>query len=89
MLKHITQTAMTLGADGVHVVVGHEAELIKQSSSDLPVNWVVQEQQLGTGHAVLQAMPHIADDARVLILSGDVPLTQLEITQSFWIWPDC
>jgi bifunctional UDP-N-acetylglucosamine pyrophosphorylase/glucosamine-1-phosphate N-acetyltransferase len=82
MLKHISQTAMTLGADAVHVVVGHEAELIKKSSSDLPVNWVVQEQQLGTGHAVLQAMPHIADDARVLILSGDVPLTQLETLQA-------
>lgn len=78
MLKHIVGTALRLGAQAVHVVIGHEAQLIKESSPELPVNWVVQEQQLGTGHAVLQAMPHISDDARVLILSGDVPLTQLE-----------
>lgn len=78
MLKHIVGTATHLGADGVHVVIGHEAELIKKSCGELPVNWVVQEQQLGTGHAVLQAMPHIPDNAQVLILSGDVPLTQLE-----------
>lgn len=82
MLKHIAGTAMNLGADGIHVVVGHEAEQVLQSHSDMPIRWVVQEQQLGTGHAVLQALPSIPKEARVLILSGDVPLTQLDTMQA-------
>lgn len=82
MLKHIASTAMHLGADGIHVVVGHEAEQIQQSHIDLPINWVIQEEQLGTGHAVLKALPSIPKEARVLILSGDVPLTQLDTMQA-------
>lgn len=82
MLKHIAGTATRLGAEAVHVIVGHGAEQIQQSHADMPINWVIQEQQLGTGHAVLQALPSIPKEARVLILSGDVPLTQLDTMQA-------
>ena len=77
LLAHVTETALKLGAVDVHVVIGHEADKIRMAHPNLPVKWVIQEQQLGTGHAVMQVMPLIPDDAQILILSGDVPLVQL------------
>ena len=59
------------------VVVGHQREAVQQSIGDR-ARFAVQEQQLGTGHAVLQAAPYVAEGRRVLILSGDVPLTRPE-----------
>ena len=55
---------------------GHGGELVKQALANEPVNWVLQAEQLGTGHAVAQAMPAIPDDHQVLILFGDVPLVR-------------
>jgi bifunctional UDP-N-acetylglucosamine pyrophosphorylase/glucosamine-1-phosphate N-acetyltransferase len=57
-------------------VHGHGGEKVKQALADEPVNWVMQAEQLGTGHAVAQAMPAIPDDHQVLILYGDVPLVR-------------
>jgi bifunctional UDP-N-acetylglucosamine pyrophosphorylase / glucosamine-1-phosphate N-acetyltransferase len=73
MLEHVISTALGL-SDDVYVVHGHGSEEVKSVLSDQPVNWVFQSEQLGTGHAVLQALPAIADDNRVLVLYGDVPL---------------
>lgn len=75
MLHHVIATARQLGAAQIHAVIGHGAEQVKAATANQPVNWVLQQEQLGTGHAVDQALPDLPDDARVLVLYGDVPLT--------------
>lgn len=78
LLEHVIQTAMNLKAESLHVVYGHGGELVKQQLSHYDVNWVLQDQQLGTGHAVERAMPSIPANESVLILYGDVPLIKQE-----------
>lgn len=78
MLHHVMDTARRLGAARIHGVIGHGAEQVKAITQADDVHWAMQEQQLGTGHAVAQALPNLPDDARVLILYGDVPLTRPE-----------
>lgn len=75
MLHHVIETAKQLGAEKIHTVIGHGAEKVKASLHDDSVNWVMQTEQLGTGHAVAQVLPDLPDNARVLVLYGDVPLT--------------
>ncbi|WP_297797209.1 bifunctional UDP-N-acetylglucosamine diphosphorylase/glucosamine-1-phosphate N-acetyltransferase GlmU [uncultured Marinobacter sp.] len=75
MLHHVIVTARQLEAEQIHAVIGHGADQVKAATSQQPVNWVLQQEQLGTGHAVAQALPDLPDDARVLVLYGDVPLT--------------
>jgi bifunctional UDP-N-acetylglucosamine pyrophosphorylase/glucosamine-1-phosphate N-acetyltransferase len=77
LLQHVLNTSKNLNATAIHVVVGHEAEKIQENISDMNINWVYQKEQLGTGHAVMQALPQIPDHAKVLVLSGDVPLIQI------------
>lgn len=75
MLGHVIDTARSLEPARIHVVVGYQAEQIREAFADDPdLNWVEQASQLGTGHAVQQAMPDIDDDSGVLVLYGDVPL---------------
>jgi bifunctional UDP-N-acetylglucosamine pyrophosphorylase/glucosamine-1-phosphate N-acetyltransferase len=74
LLGHVLTTAKKFGAAAIHVVYGHGGDRVKEALKDEPVNWVLQAEQLGTGHAVAQAMPAIPDDHQVLILYGDVPL---------------
>ncbi|TMP85971.1 UDP-N-acetylglucosamine diphosphorylase/glucosamine-1-phosphate N-acetyltransferase [Pseudoalteromonas ruthenica] len=78
MVQHVIDNAKALGATSTNLVYGHGGELLKQQLGHNEVNWVLQEQQLGTGHAVAVAKEHIGDDDRVLILYGDVPLTKQE-----------
>lgn len=78
MVQHVIDAAMKLGAQNVHLVYGHGGELLKSTLSDGALNWVPQEEQLGTGHAMQQAAPHFADDEDVLMLYGDVPLIRVE-----------
>lgn len=78
MLHHVIGTARQLGAEKIHTVIGHGGDKVRETTTESLVNWVVQEQQLGTGHAVAQTLPHLPDDARVLILYGDVPLTRAD-----------
>jgi len=78
LLAHVVDTALSLDAAAVHVVVGHEAEQIRTAFESAPVGWALQAEQLGTGHAVAQAMPNVRDDALLLVLYGDVPLIQAE-----------
>lgn len=77
MLAHLLDTARALRADAIHVVYGHGGERVKEMLASEQVNWVLQAEQLGTGHAVAQAIPAIPDDHQVLILFGDVPRVQL------------
>jgi bifunctional UDP-N-acetylglucosamine pyrophosphorylase/glucosamine-1-phosphate N-acetyltransferase len=78
MLHHVMDTARRLGAARIHGVIGHGADQVRAVTPADDVQWALQEQQLGTGHAVAQALPDLPDDARVLILYGDVPLTRAE-----------
>ena len=76
LLKHVIDTARTLEPTAIHVVYGHGGDRVRQALEGESLSWTLQAQRLGTGHAVAQAMPAIADDQRVLVLYGDVPLIQ-------------
>ena len=76
LLGHVLMQAQQLCSQ-VHVVYGFGGDQVRQHINDDSVNWVEQANQLGTGHAVQQAMPHIDDDSISLILYGDVPLIEL------------
>lgn len=79
MLAHVIDTARQLQPAAIHVVYGHGGEAVRQAFADQPdLRWAEQGQQLGTGHAVLQAMPEVPDAATVLVLYGDVPLIRAE-----------
>lgn len=78
LLQYVVDTAHQLGAEQVLTVVGHQSHLVEEAMADQGVDFVAQTEQLGTGHAVQQAIPEIADDDTVLILYGDVPLTAKE-----------
>ena len=82
MLAHVIDTARQLGAAGIHVVYGHGGEQVRAAFADqADLHWTEQEQRLGTGHAVQQAMPAVPVDARVLVLYGDVPLITAQTLQ--------
>ncbi len=74
MLQHVYERAQELNPGTITIVYGHGAQLILSRFSDWPVVWVEQALQLGTGHAVQQALPYLQDEAVVLVLYGDVPL---------------
>jgi bifunctional UDP-N-acetylglucosamine pyrophosphorylase/glucosamine-1-phosphate N-acetyltransferase len=76
ILSHVLDAAKFLGASAIHVVYGHGGDRVKQKLSHEPVNWVLQAEQLGTGHAVAQAITAIPDEHQVLVLYGDVPLVR-------------
>ena len=77
MLGHVIDTARKLAPRKIHVVIGHGAELVRERLTADDINFVLQSEQLGTGHAVAQALPALQAE-KVLILYGDVPLTQVE-----------
>jgi bifunctional UDP-N-acetylglucosamine pyrophosphorylase/glucosamine-1-phosphate N-acetyltransferase len=81
LLKHVIDTARELSASDIHVVYGHGGERVRDALVSENVTWVVQAEQLGTGHAVQQAMPGVPDEHLVLILFGDVPLVQAATMQ--------
>lgn len=76
MIRRVVETALSLEPQQVHVIVGPQQNAIQESLTDLSINWVTQQKPLGTGHAVLQAMPDVDDDNQVIILSADVPLIE-------------
>ncbi|TMO68572.1 bifunctional UDP-N-acetylglucosamine diphosphorylase/glucosamine-1-phosphate N-acetyltransferase GlmU [Pseudoalteromonas aurantia] len=76
MVQHVIDNAVALGARATNLVFGHGGEQLKKALANNDVNWVLQEEQLGTGHAVAVTTSHIKDDDTVLILYGDVPLTK-------------
>ncbi|MCF6324675.1 MAG: bifunctional UDP-N-acetylglucosamine diphosphorylase/glucosamine-1-phosphate N-acetyltransferase GlmU [Gammaproteobacteria bacterium] len=81
LLTHVIDVAEQLSAQDIHIVYGHGGEVVRDALSTRNVSWVKQEEQLGTGHAVAQAVPHLIDDHVVLVLYGDVPLTTRETLQ--------
>jgi len=74
ILEHVARSAAALDAHAVYVVYGHGGEQVQAAHGHLAVHWVLQAEQLGTGHAVMQALPKISDSDMLLILYGDVPL---------------
>ena len=78
LLGHVLATAAELAPDAVHVVYGHGGDQVRAAFAEAPVQWALQAEQHGTGHAVMQAMPAIPDDHTVLVLYGDVPLTRAD-----------
>src|SRR5690554_1324744 len=78
MVQHVIDTARTLAPEHVHVIYGHGGDVLMEKLSEQQLNFVEQAQQLGTGHAVQQVVPHLGDHETVLILYGDVPLTRKE-----------
>ncbi len=82
MLGHVIASARALDPAGIHVVYGHGGDQVRTAFENQPdLHWSEQAQQLGTGHAVQQAMPNVPEDARVLVLYGDVPLIRSETLQ--------
>ncbi len=82
LLQHVLDTARYFSGANLHVVIGHGAELVEQRLAGDDVQFVMQAEQLGTGHAVQMAAPALRDDSIVLILYGDVPLIQAATLQS-------
>jgi len=84
LIEHIVKTAENLGASGTTIIYGHGAKLIQSWADESEIkniHWVEQKEQLGTAHAVLQAIPaledmNLSDDTRILLMAGDVPLIQ-------------
>jgi len=88
MLTHLIDTALNLNPNNIHIVVGHLADQIKNkyaeqtlNNSTQKINFVMQSKQLGTAHAVKQAMPYVKSDL-VLVLYADVPLIKLDTLHS-------
>ncbi|ALI01459.1 bifunctional N-acetylglucosamine-1-phosphate uridyltransferase/glucosamine-1-phosphate acetyltransferase [Pseudomonas fluorescens] len=80
MLGHVIHSARQLDPQRIHVVIGHGADVVRERLAADDLNFVLQDQQLGTGHAVAQAVPFITADT-VLILYGDVPLIEVPTLQ--------
>ena len=79
LLEHVLTTARALQPNAIHVVYGHAGDQVLAAFDGQPdLQWVLQADRLGTGHAVSQAMNHVPDDATVLVLYGDVPMTRVQ-----------
>jgi bifunctional UDP-N-acetylglucosamine pyrophosphorylase/glucosamine-1-phosphate N-acetyltransferase len=74
LLERVVTTAQSLHPSAIYVVYGNSGELVRQEMAHLNVQWVEQAVPQGTGHAVLQALPHFKENEQVLVLYGDVPL---------------
>lgn len=83
MVQHVIDAATQLGAARIHLVYGHGGELLRErlARQDAPLNWVLQAEQRGTGHAVQQTLTDLRDEEDVLILYGDVPLISPDTLQ--------
>ena len=77
LLQHVYDTSLQIPDNHIHVVYGHGGETVKERLSHFDAVWIEQKQQLGTGHAVQQAIHHVNDADTVLILYGDVPLLKV------------
>lgn len=81
LLQHVLDTATRLASGKICVVYGHGGEAVPQAMAQYQTDFVLQEPQLGTGHAVQQALPHLTDAGQTMVLYGDVPLIQQNTLQ--------
>ena len=83
LLAHVLATARSVNPAGIHVVYGHGGDQVLAAfEGQADLKWAHQTEQLGTGHAVMQAMPAIPDDHTVLVLCGDVPLVGADVVHT-------
>ena len=79
LLAHVIDAARALKPAMIHVVYGHRGEQVRAAfAEDADLSWILQAAQLGTGHAMIEAMPSLPENAQVLVLYGDVPLLSVE-----------
>lgn len=76
LLKHVVETASELAPRHTCVVIGNQGQAVQAAMASAKITWVEQTEQLGTGHAVGEAMAHLPADGIVLVLYGDVPLVE-------------
>ena len=76
MLERVLDSVKSLEPSRIHVVVSSDDDEVQQRFRDYEINWVTQSHQLGTGHAVLQALPALENSSQVLVVYGDCPLLQ-------------
>lgn len=76
LLEHVIITAQKLCPEIIHVIYGDNSDLLQESLKAYQINWIKQVKQLGTAHAVMQALPFIQNADKILILYGDVPLIE-------------
>jgi bifunctional UDP-N-acetylglucosamine pyrophosphorylase/glucosamine-1-phosphate N-acetyltransferase len=82
LLQHVINTARSLAPSYCCVVYGHGGDAVPSLLAAADLSFVLQQPQLGTGHAVMQAVPHLLDDQPTLVLYGDVPLTSVATLQA-------
>ena len=78
LLAHVLDTARQLEPDAINVVYGHGGGAVRDAFADTDLTWSEQSEQLGTGHALAQALPSIPDEHQLLVLYGDVPLVKAD-----------
>lgn len=78
LVRHVLNTCQSIQSDGTVLIYGFGGEMVKADLAEYAVTFVEQAEQLGTGHAVKMALPHLPNDGKSLILYGDVPLTQAD-----------
>lgn len=83
MLEHVVEKAAALSSEQPIVVYGYQGEAVQNAVKHLPIKWVKQNEQLGTGHAALQGVSIVPEHHRVLILYGDVPLISVASLKKF------
>jgi len=88
MLQHVLDAASAFGEVEINVVIGHGAQQVRETINAEHLHWVLQEQQLGTGHAVKQALPNLRENAAVLVLYGDVPLVNVSTLKQLMMHVD-
>jgi bifunctional UDP-N-acetylglucosamine pyrophosphorylase/glucosamine-1-phosphate N-acetyltransferase len=79
MIIHVLNTATQLQPAGIHVVYNPDAREVRDACTSFDITWAAQTEQLGTGHAVQQALPGIPDGTEVLVLYGDIPLLEADV----------
>lgn len=78
MVQHVINTANQLDCTRIHLVYGHGGALLKEKLNNEKLNWILQEEQWGTGHALQKAIPYFSEDENILVLYGDVPLIEVD-----------
>lgn len=83
LLEHVIKAATDLNSNTPPIVIyGHQGDKVMKDLSHHKIHWVEQKEQLGTGHAIMQALPSIPENHQVMILSGDVPLISVQTLQA-------
>jgi bifunctional UDP-N-acetylglucosamine pyrophosphorylase/glucosamine-1-phosphate N-acetyltransferase len=81
MVQHVIDTVKGIGAENIHLIYGHGGEHLQDKIAETGLNWIMQSEQLGTGHAMQIAEPHFKEDEKILMVYGDVPLLSGETLQ--------